>query len=175
MRSAALSSAELTIHIHPVDGRAAWPFFAGHHYLTSKYVGHRAWLATLDDGTPVAFTSIIAFPNGHFQNGWREHRTVVLPDFQGLGIGPRLSNWTGEYVTKVMGGRYFSRTSHPRMGEYRERSVLWRATTKNRKKRSAGEVESSHGQKLKWTGDTRTTYAHEYVGWPADSSELPRT
>lgn len=127
-----MTSAEITLHILPVDGHRAWPLFAPHHYLTGKYMGHRAWIAVLDDGTPVAFTSIIAFPNGHFVNGWREHRTVVLPDFQGLDVGPRLTNWCGEYVIGVMGGRLFSRTSHPRMGEYRERSCLWRATTKNR-------------------------------------------
>ena len=154
----------MRLHIIPVDGRKAWPMFAPHHYLTAKYTGHRAWIVTLDDGTAVGFVSIIAFPNGHFDNGWREHRTVVLPDFQGLGIGPRLSNWAGEHVIKVVGGRFFSRTSHPRMGEYRERSPLWRPTTKNRRKRSTAEVTSSKDMAMKWTGDTRQTYAHEYVG-----------
>jgi hypothetical protein len=54
----------------------------------------------------------------------REHRTVVLPDYQGLGIGNRLSEfcaalWTG------LGGRASSTTSHPAMIHYRSASPQW--------------------------------------------------
>jgi hypothetical protein len=30
--------------------------------------------------------------------GWREHQTVVLPDFQGVRIGNALSEWFGAYL-----------------------------------------------------------------------------
>ncbi len=54
----------MNIDILPVKGKEVWPLFAPHHYLTGKYAGHRAWLAVLDSGDPVAFTSIIAAPSG---------------------------------------------------------------------------------------------------------------
>ena len=67
---------------------------------------------------------------------WRESRVVVLPEMQGLGIGPMLSNATGaRFVSGVGAGkpvRYISRTAHPRFGEYRERSPLWEPTSTNR-------------------------------------------
>lgn len=159
-----MSSANLTVRLLPVNGRKVWHYFAPHHYLTHTYTGHRAWIAVLADGTPVGFTSIISFPNGYLKNAWREHRTVVLPDFQGLGIGPRLSEWAGEYVRSEMEGRFFSRTSHPRMGAYRENSPLWRPTTKNKKRRTDAEIRSERADAVKWLSDSRQTFAHEYIG-----------
>lgn len=159
-----MSSGDLKLRILPVNGRKVWPYFAPHHYLTEKYSGHRAWIAVLEDGTLVGFVSIIAFPNAYIKKAWREHRTVTLPDFQGLGIGPRLSDWAGEYVRSEMGGRFFSRTSHPRMGAYRESSALWRPTTKNKTRRKPSEIREERADKVKWLSDSRLTFAHEYVG-----------
>lgn len=153
----------MNIDILPVTAKGVWPLFAPHHYLTGKYAGHRAWLAILpEDGTPVAFTSIIAAPSGHFKRGWREHRTVVLPDFQGLGIGARLGDWVGDYVCRIHTegeGRYFSRTMHPRLGAYREASPLWKATSSN-KKANVGVAAGRMGLGV----DGRASFSHEYVG-----------
>lgn len=159
-----MSSPEpLTFHVLPVDGKRAWPLFAPHHYLTQKYSGHRAFMAVLDDGSPVAFTSMLAAPSGHFRRGWREHRTVVLPDFQGLGLGARVSDWLGEYVLSAHTageGRFFSRTMHPRLGAYREASPLWRGTSHNRKPQRGSELGRAKG-----LGQvSRVSFAHEYIG-----------
>jgi GNAT superfamily N-acetyltransferase len=64
---------------------------------------------------------------GDDRNKWRECRTVVLPDFQGLGIGVRFSNAIADIFIEE-GSRYFSKTAHIRMGEYRQNNPLWRAT-----------------------------------------------
>lgn len=148
-------------------GRQLWDTFRPHHYLTGKYSGIRAWLATTPDGEPVAFTSVMAFPHGRIKRGFREHRIVVLPDFQGLGIGARLSDWLGEYMI-ANGNRFFSKTSHPRFGAYREASPNWRATSSNRK---VPTLESTKGQAaegvVSWQADVnRLCWSHEYVGSP---------
>ena len=39
----------------------------------------------------------------------------MLPEFQGLGLGPGLSNATGARLV-ALGFRYISRTAHPRFG-----------------------------------------------------------
>lgn len=141
-----------------------WSIFRQHHYLTASLnKSARCWVAVWKD-EPIGFMSAIAFPNGNFSNAWREHRTVVLPDFQGMGLGVRLSDWVGEQFRK-QGSRYFSKTSHPRMGEYRERSPLWVATSKNKKQRldynpDHKTKEDSH----KMRHAARLCYSHEYVG-----------
>lgn len=112
----------------------AWAAFSPHHYLSQKLnPAARCWLVLWND-TPVGFSSALAFPNGNMKNAWREHRTVVLPDYQGLGIGVRVSDAIGRMFVE-QGCRYFSKTSHPRMGGYRNASPLWRPTSKNGKAR----------------------------------------
>ena len=66
------------------ESPAVWPLFRGHHYLSADM--HRAakvfvayWL-----GRPVALTSYLHFPHASTARFKREHRTVVLPDFQGI-------------------------------------------------------------------------------------------
>ena len=66
----------------------------------------------------------------HEQFQYREHRTVILPSFQGLGIGSRVSDAIGEYLA-LHGFRLQSKTAHPKYGGYRNKSPLWKATKKN--------------------------------------------
>lgn len=142
----------------------AWQMFRAHHYLSEQINrAARCWIAVWD-GTPVGFASALAFPSAHIRNAWREHRTVVLPDFQGIGIGVRLSDAVAE-LFRQDGFRYFSKTAHPRMGGYRDQSPLWRGTSKNRKKR----LDYNHNRTTKEDAyrrkhADRVTYSHEYVG-----------
>lgn len=112
----------------------------------------------------VGFCSIVAMPSGTLRGAWRGHRTVVLPDFQGMGIGPSISEAVGEIII-ADGGRYYSKTMHPRLGEYRQNSDLWRPTSKNRKARPdylAHRITKESGHKMKHAD--RDCYSHEYVG-----------
>ena len=144
--------------------KEVWTTFSHHHYLDGNLNrSSRCWLATWN-GTPVGFTAVIAFPSGNWSNGWRGHRTVILPDYQGLGIGNRVSDATGEMVLS-WGGRYFSKTSHPRMGGYRNASAKWRATSKNgvrRKDYASGRI--SKESKHKHLHIDRVCFSHEYMG-----------
>jgi len=153
----------IRLEVFPCDAKV-WPVFAPHHYLSESLNSTaRCWLATWD-GVLVAFASALPFPNGNFKNGWRGHRTVVLPDFQGLGIGVRLSDSVGRIFLEA-GCRYFSKTVHPRMGAYRDASPLWRATSKNRKARpdySETRKTKEDGHKMRHVD--RVAYSHEFIG-----------
>lgn len=151
-------------------GVEAWSMFRDHHYLTGDInKSARCWLAVWR-GQPVGFSSVIALPSGSLKNAWRGHRTVVLPDFQGLGIGVRLSDTMGE-IHLSEGKRYFSKTAHPRLGMYRENSPKWKSTSKNKiggRKDYIKRIEQ--GKKLKFSKDLmmrhadRDCFSHEYVG-----------
>ena len=148
-----------------------WRMFAHHHYLTSKIPPIvRCFLATWND-IIVGFSSSIALPGkipplyeGDIRTKFRECRTVVFPDFQGFGIGTRLSDQIADMHIE-QGYRYFSKTSHIRMGEYRQRSNLWRPTATNLKDRSKSQNKSS---KPKWhhleLETKRICYSHEFIG-----------
>jgi GNAT superfamily N-acetyltransferase len=141
-----------------------WPRFSAHHYLDGAINrSARCWSAELD-GVTIGFVSALAFPSGTIKNAWREHRTVVLPDYQGLGVGPKISDAVaGMFVAN--GCRYFSKTSHPRLGAYRERSALWRATSKN--KRSRMDYREDYATKEdahKMAHAHRVCFSHEFIG-----------
>ena len=142
----------------------AWSMFSKHHYLTANINrSARCWVVQWE-GTAIGFAAVIPMPSGTLQNAWRGHRTVVLPEFQGLGMGVRISDAMGMMV-RAEGGRYFSKSSSPRLGEYRNNSPLWKPTSKNQKVRG-----DSKSQK-KWTNQNyrlshaeRLCYSHEFVG-----------
>lgn len=156
------------IDIAPCDSKY-WHIFSPHHYLSENInKSSRCWAANWN-GQTVGFTAAITMPNGYIKNAWREHRTVVLPDFQGLGFGVRISDAVGEIFISE-GCRYFSKTAHPRMGGYREASDKWRPTSKNMQKRP----DYAHNRETKESGymhlhRDRWTYAHEYVGTPVQT------
>jgi ABC-type iron transport system FetAB ATPase subunit/GNAT superfamily N-acetyltransferase len=148
-------------------GAEAWAAFSNHHYLSSSINrAARCWLAHWGDNL-VGFAAALAFPNGNFKNGWREHRTVVLPDYQGLGIGVRLSDAIASMFV-ADGKRYFSKTTHPRMGGYRDASFLWRGTSKNHKARAdyltQRERAPTKEDAYKGRHAHRVAYSHEYIG-----------
>lgn len=145
---------------------SAWSMFGDHHYLSGDINrGAYCWLAVWNN-EPVGFTSVVALPSGSIKNAWRGHRTVVLPDFQGLGIGVRLSDAVAEMHIQE-GKRFFSKTAHPRLGEYRQNSPKWRATSKNGIKRSdynGDRAESKYSRILLEKHKHRVCYSHEYIG-----------
>lgn len=158
------SRPKIELKMEPCNGKEVWKFFQKHHYLSRSFNNSsNAWVFFFND-KPVAFTSILAFPNRSFKNAWREHRTVVIPEFQGLGIGNAISDTIGEFLINN-GYKYFSKTSHPAMGVYRENSSKWKATSKNKKRRldyksSRKTKESGHKMRHKY----RVCYSHQYIG-----------
>lgn len=110
------------LQIHRV-GREAWALFRGHHYLSADI--HRAarCYAAFWNDKPVAFVATL--PSAGIKRAYREHRLVVLPDYQGVGIGNAMSEFiAGVYVSQRL--RYFSCTSHPGLIHHRAKSLLWR-------------------------------------------------
>ena len=101
-------------------------------------------------------------PSGWIKKAWREHRTVMLPDFQGLGIGVRMSDAVAQ-IHLDEGKRYYSKTAHPRMGEYRNKSSLWRATSMNGSFQSEDMMNSKSGFN-RTLRINKVCFSHEFVG-----------
>ena len=78
----------------------------------------------LFDGEPAVFTAVLPFPHPKVKNVWKEHRTVCLPDYQGLGLGNMLSEFVGEWLNNK-GKKFRSVTSHPAMIHHRYKSDCW--------------------------------------------------
>lgn len=150
---------------------STWNLFKKHHYLSNELNKASRCYVGLWNDTPVAFSANLSLPSripplfeGDSRNKFRESRLVVLPDFQGMGIGTRFSNAVGELFLD-QGYRYFSKTAHVRMGEYRQKSTLWRPTATNLKSREKSQRQSKKDLWHHMVLDTkRLCYSHEYIG-----------
>jgi hypothetical protein len=114
---------------------STWQLFKPHHYLSGNL--HRsamcyAAMVRLDDDAgpahPAAFVAALPFPHPS-RPGWREHRCVCLPEFQGIGIGNALSEFVAG-LFRARGKRYTSSTSHPAMIRHRTASPRWKMIRK---------------------------------------------
>jgi GNAT superfamily N-acetyltransferase len=165
---------EVKLEILPCTTKA-WDYFRHHHYLTGDInKGARCWVAVWD-GNLVGFSANISYPSGTVKNAWRGHRTVILPDFQGMGFGTRMSEAVAEMFIQ-QGKRYYVKTAHPRLGEYRNASPKWKPTSHHMKNRSKGYArqmtkenktkreESLRSEELLARHKDRLCFAHEYVG-----------
>lgn len=114
----------IRLQLHPVD-RSAWRVFSRHHYLTaSLHTGAKCFGAFVE-GECVAFTSYRHFPHAKTRNIKMAHRTVVMPDWQGLGISGRMADTIGQYLWE-RGWRYHRSIAHPAVIAYCARSPRWR-------------------------------------------------
>lgn len=150
-------------------GREAWDAFKHHHYLDTSLAVVAKCFVAFWDGRPVAFASCLHHVGRH--SFWREHRTVCLPDFQGVGIGNALSEFVAG-VMKATGKRYGSTTSNPAMIRHRMRSPLWRClrapslTAREVGRRTSKSKQLGQRRLFKTRAFNRLTAGFEYLGPP---------
>lgn len=139
-----------------------WKMFSRHHYLNSELnVASFCYLALFDD-VPVGFNSVMPLPSGTIKNAWRDHRLVVLPDFQGMRIGISLNEFVAQkYID--MNKRFYSKTANIKLGKYRNESAHWRATSQNEKLVSENKNYSKFFNMPENLAN-RMCYSHEYIG-----------
>ena len=115
---------ELELQVYPVD-RSAWSTFARYHYLSGHLLGSATCFGGFLGDRCVAFSAIRHLPHPRVKNIKMGHRLVVLPEFQGLGIGGRMDDLVGQWLYEK-GQRYHNRVAHPAMIRYYSRSPRWR-------------------------------------------------
>lgn len=113
----------ITLALHRCAPRA-WRTFARHHYLSSDlHRAARCYLA-LWEGRPVAFVATL--PMYGFAGSRRISRFVVLPDFQGVGIGSAVLAAAADEELRAGARRVRITTSHPAVISHCKRSAWWK-------------------------------------------------
>ena len=132
-----------------------WPRFAKHHYLSgSLHPSAQCYLAFWEE-TPVAFCATLPIFGAVGRR--RVTRLVVLPDYQGLGIGTAFIETLGDlYRDRSL--RFSITSSHPSIVNHCKRSTCWRAVSLS--KFGRGKLEGSRR-----TGSLgRAVVSFEYLG-----------
>lgn len=166
---------KIEIKVERVE-RKFWKIFSKHHYLNHDISVISKCYCGFINNEPAVFTAVINQPNKNPR--WREHRTVCLPDFQGIGIGNVMSDLiAGCYL--CTGRPYSSVTSHPAMIRYRSSSRNWLTTSKPKLagKRQKGSYKTSLIAKQSLgakNATNRLTASFEYVGprYPEEAKRL---
>lgn len=150
-----------------------WDIFKQYHYLTSDLnKAAKCFVFTMND-KPVAFCAVLPLPSGTLKDAYRMSRTVVLPDFQGLGIGGVASEYIAS-LYKALGYKFYAKTSNPALWKRRELNGNWRlaGVTSN-----VNEVKKEN-ERYRQQGKTNfrreaITKSFEYIGEPSkDSTDI---
>jgi len=150
---------------------SAWQLFRKHHYLNTSLNTSAVCFCAFWEGVPVAFTAVLHFPHPVRKNTKREHRTVCLPDYQGVGIGNAMSAYIGS-VCKGLGYTYISTTANPAMIYARAKNKDWKMTKSSKMNSNGGRNRIA--SLAKTYADLRYTAAFEYIGAALSKNEAQR-
>lgn len=124
----------------------------------------KCFVLTLND-KPVAFMAILPFPHGHIKNGFRISRIVVLPDYQGLGLGFEIIDYFGAIYAADNKTMYI-KTSNPALfGAMSKNTNKWMLCSEFTKE----DLNSEKLEKMKQANDTggfrnAITKSYKYIG-----------
>lgn len=108
------------------------------------------------NNNPVCFFSVLHFPHPKIKNFKKGHRLVVLPDYQGLGIGHIFSTSIAD-MYKKQGYRFIITSSTKSLFKQRKNDKRWIVTRHSRTKNSKGVLKNT-------TSNNKYTYSYEYIG-----------
>lgn len=137
---------------------SAWELFRYYHYLDKNLNKAAYCFCAFWDNRPVAFCAVLHFPHPK-SPGWRYHRLVVLPDFQGVGIGSILADYVGSIFASTE--KPVRRTlAHPAVIHAANKSKNWKMIQKPKMRgKSFGMLKGT-------TATTRLVASFQYVGEP---------
>jgi GNAT superfamily N-acetyltransferase len=110
--------------------------FRQYHYLNSALPSTARCYTALYQGRPVAFIAVV-----HIRmkaNYFRVSRLVVLPDYQGIGVGKRLLNFVAELYTSQTRLPFYILTSNPQI--IRGRVENWRVARVGHASKGQGDT-----------------------------------
>lgn len=118
---------EIKFEIYNTRDKTTWKMFAKHHYLSHSHNNAaNVFIATVNDEI-AGFISILHLPNID-KTIKKVHRLVILPDYQGAGIGIRLLNEVGKVYQKEK-WRFTITTSSPSLIYALKKNTLWRCNS----------------------------------------------
>jgi GNAT superfamily N-acetyltransferase len=125
------------------------------------------------DGEPVAHVAVCPKFEAY---GYRATRLVVMPEWQGAGVGTKFLNWVASYHKQGNGrcgkkfGTFFH-TSHPQLCSFLRRSPDWRQCSavlfggnKAKSRKSMEKSGNTIGKGSGYGGHFRAVQGFKYIG-----------
>ena len=133
--------------------------FADYHYFNTICKGALCCMLYID-GKVVGFGSLLSMPIKGHTDCLIFHRVVILPSWQGKGVGAFLTLFMCG-IWKSIGRVIYMKVQSKKIGKWHEsESQLWKPTAMNRKSR-----KFTHEDKLRNKSRYRkSAFSHEYIG-----------
>lgn len=140
----------IKLDIYKVSG-SNWKFFKKHYYLNLPHPVAAEYFVGIVDGQPVAHVAVTPMFTA---SAYRATRLVVMPEWQGAGVGTAFLNAVCQYHAEGYGRKghkypTFFHTSHPQLCSYLRHSPKWIQVSASlyggNKARSAASIKRSHG------------------------------
>mgnify|MGYP003434095565 CR=1 FL=1 len=149
-----------------------WRLFKQHHYMSHNLNKAAICYVIIWNDKPVGFIGILPFPHGHIKNGFRISRIVVLPDFQGLGIGFKIIDYFGSLYFKIGRTMYIKTSNVALFGAMEKNKKNWLLCSEVKKE----DLNSDKLEKRKQANDTggfrnAITKSYKYIGIKSTDSE----
>ncbi len=132
---------------------------------TDLHIAAEQWVGLIN-GELVCHRGIIQFP---MRKGWkRGHRMVVLPDYQGIGIGTAFENYTSQYYADN-GWNVNVTTTTPALVNSLKRSNKWKLVRAGRSTSTLKDFNKyGTGQNISITSwksqsNNRITYSFNFI------------
>jgi ABC-type polar amino acid transport system ATPase subunit/GNAT superfamily N-acetyltransferase len=114
---------EIKFEIYQTTDKSIWKMFAKHHYLSHSHNNAaNVFIAMINDEV-AGFLSVLPQP-GKVKRLKRVHRLVILPDYQGAGIGIKFLNEIG-YIYKKEDCRFIINTTAPSLIYSLKNNKFW--------------------------------------------------
>jgi ABC-type lipoprotein export system ATPase subunit/GNAT superfamily N-acetyltransferase len=146
-----------------------WNLFKQHHYLSQDLnKSAKCYVITWND-KPIGFIAILPFVGVGDAKTRVISRIVVLPDYQGLGIGKQIINYFSSLYASV-GSKMYIRTINPAIGIALSNDKNWKPTSKHLKEVTDGSQPSDTKKQKRLR---RLSYSLKYEGEPSqDNTDL---
>lgn len=115
--------------------------FSKYHYLSSSHNNAANVFICMVNNEIAGFISVLHFPHPKVKNMKKVHRLVVLPDYQGLGIGGKMLNEIAKIYCNQK-NRFSIVTTAPSLIKSLKKSEEWICKHFGRNKSHKGKIES---------------------------------
>lgn len=145
------------IELEIFNEKGKWELFRKYHYLNHEINNASEQFVAYHNDYPCGFCAVLHFPHPKMKNIKRCTRLVVLPDYQGIGIGNKLLEFVANrYIKKF---RFRITTSTPALIHSFIKNKVWKLKFKGRRRKiSRSKVMSETISKK------RFTTSWEYIG-----------
>lgn len=137
-------------------GRELWSIFKKYHYMSTELSSSRNFAAFYNNKS-IAFFAVRNFFGKSIGKMMQGHRLVVLPDFQGAGIGHILSSEVAQYFVDN-GWRFIISSKVKSLYKQRKKDPRWILKDVKASSRDGGEGD------VKNRGKARILFNYEFVG-----------